>query len=46
MDFFTYGYVSGTGGPVQAYVFFETFEKQPCKWRNDLVLNGQMRVPK
>ena len=26
--------------------FFETLEKQPCKRRSDLVLNGQMRVPK
>ena len=31
--------------------FFETLEKQPyeqksCKRRNELVLNGQMRVPK
>ena len=33
--------------------FFGTLEKQPCnqsrkpcKWRSDLVLNGQMRVPK
>ena len=27
-------------------LFFETLEKQPCKQRSDLVLNGQMRVPR
>ena len=26
--------------------FFETLEKQPCKWRSDLVLNEQMKGPK
>ena len=34
-----------TGGPLLT-LFFETLEKQPCKQRSDLVLNGQMRVPK
>ena len=35
-----------------AYVVFKTLEKQlcirrkPCKRRSDLVLNGQMRLPK
>ena len=37
--------ISGTGGPL-LMLFFETLEKQPCKQRSDLVLNGQMRVPK
>ena len=36
---------SCTGGPLLTR-FFETLEKQPCKRRSDLVLNGQMRVPK
>ena len=26
--------------------FFETLEKHPFKQKSDLVLNGQMRVPK
>ena len=38
-----------TGGPLLMQ-FFETLEKQQCKqktaWRSDLVLVGQMRVPK
>ena len=34
-----------TGGPLLAW-FFETLEKEPCKQRSDLVLNGQMRIPK
>ena len=34
-----------TGGPLLTLIF-ETLEKQPCKQRSDLVLNGQMRVPK
>ena len=34
-----------TGGPLLTR-FFETLKKQPCKRRSDLVLNGQMRVPK
>ena len=41
-----------TEGPLLT-LFFETLEKQPCivsrkpcKQRSDLVLNGQMRVPK
>ena len=35
----------GTGGPL-LMLFFETLEKQPSKQRSDLVLKGQMRVPK
>ena len=34
-----------TGGPLLT-LFFETLEKKTCKQRSDLVLNGQMRVPK
>ena len=37
--------VHTTEGPLLT-LFFETLEKQPCKQRSDLVLNGQMRVPK
>ena len=34
-----------TGRPrCAAYAVFKTLEKQPCKQRSDLVLNGQMRV--
>ena len=38
-------YITTTGGPLLT-LFFETLEKQPCKQRSDLVLNGHMRVPK
>ena len=38
-------YFLSTWGPLLTR-FFETLEKQPCKQKNDLVLNGQMRVPK
>ena len=31
--------VTYTGGPLLT-LFFETLEKQPCKRRSDLVLNG------
>ena len=34
-----------TEGPLPT-LFFKTLEKQPCKRRRDLALNGQMRVPK
>ena len=27
-------------------LFFETLEKEPCKLKSDIVLNGHMRVPK
>ena len=37
--------IENTGGPLLT-MFFETLEKQPCKWRSDLVLKGQMRVSK
>ena len=37
--------VTYTGGPLLT-LFFQTLEKQPCKRRSDLVLNGQMRVSK
>ena len=33
------------GGPLPT-LFFETFEKETCKWWSDIVLNGQMRVSK
>ena len=44
---------NGKGGPLLT-LFFETLEKQLCKqktmqaeeWFSDLLLNGQMRVPK
>ena len=41
---------SSTGGPLLT-LFFETLKnnrvsRKPCKRRSDLVLNGQMRVPK
>ena len=34
-----------TRGPLLT-LFFETKSRKPCKRRSDLVLNGQMRVPK
>ena len=37
--------MEGTGGPLLMRIC-ETLEKQPCKQRSDLVLNGQMRVSK
>ena len=38
-----------TGGPL--LTFFRLWKnihvrRKPCKWRSDLVLNGQMRAPK
>ena len=36
-------YEKSKGGPLLT-LFFETLEKQPCKPRSDLGLNGQMRV--
>ena len=38
-------YEKSKGGPLLT-LFFETLEKQPCKWKSDLVLNGQTRLPK
>ena len=39
-----------TGGPLLT-MFMRLWKnnpvsRKPCKWRSDLVLNGQMRVPK